>query len=290
MGIWNRDEFAGFVLCTNEAHLHRKGRGEGGAPGFVFLRALMTLMLVLGLGHGVLRAQDGREKALMDMANQSRAEAGLQPLRWDAGLAAAARAHAEWMVREGPISHRYGGEEDLPERAAKAGARFSLIEENIAVGPSPAQIHDGWMHSQGHHDNLLNAQINRIGVALVSAKGVLYAVADYAQGVDSQTREEVEASVGKVVAGRGVALTSDAVGARWYCAQEGNSAGGAGGAKKARFLMRWQSAEITKLPPELEKALGSGQFTEASVGACEPKVSGAGRPIFSGYRVAVLLY
>ena len=275
-------KFAGFVLRTNEAHI---SKARCGAPAFV-----MALMLVLGLSSGVLRAQDEREKSLVDLANQSRAEAGLKPLQWDAGLAAAAHAHAVLMASEGPISHRYGGEEDLPERAAKAGAHFSLIEENIAVGPSPFKIHEGWMKSQAHHDNLLNGQINRIGVALVSAKGVLYAVADYAQGVEAQTTEQVEANVGKVIEGRGLTLLSDAAGARYYCAQEGNSAGGTGGGMKPRFLMRWQSADITKLPPELEKAIGSGQFKQASVGACDPKGNGGGGPVFSGYRVAVLLY
>jgi uncharacterized protein YkwD len=258
----------------------------------VFFRRVFSLSVVflLTLGSIALHAQSAAERQLVDMANDARAEAGLQPLKWDAGLAAAAHAHAVLMASEGQISHRYGGEQDLPERAAKAGAHFSLIEENIAVGPSPAQIHDGWMHSKGHHDNLLNAQVNRIGVALVSAKGVLYAVADYAQGVQSQTTEQVEANVGKVIQGRGLTLVSDAAGARYYCAQEGNSAGGTGGAKKARFLMRWQSADITKLPPQLEEAIRSGQFKQASVGACDAKGSGAGGPVFSGYRVAVLLY
>ena len=59
----------------------------------------------------------------------------------------------------------------------------------------------------------------------------------------------------------------------------------------ARFLMRWQSADIAKLPPELEEALSSGQFTQAAVGACEPKGAGyAAGAAFTAYRVAVLLF
>ena len=271
----------GLALGEKDAHI---SKSRCGAPGFV-----LVWMVVL-LGAVGARAQDEDARKLVDLANEARVEAGLQPLKWDAALAAAAHAHAVLMASEGPISHRYGGEPDLPERAAKAGAHFSLIEENIAVGPSPLKIHEGWMHSQAHHDNLLNAQVNRIGVALVRAKGVLYAVADYAQGVESQTTAQVEANVGKVIQGRGLTLLSDAGGARYYCAQEGNSAGGTGGGIKPRFLMRWQSADITKLPPQLEEAIRSGQFKQASVGACEPKGSGSGGPVFSGYRVAVLLY
>jgi uncharacterized protein YkwD len=283
METGGRNEFA---LGAKNAHI---SKSRYGAPGRVLIRAVAAVLSILFCAVAA-RAQGEEERKLVDLTNEARSEAGLQPLRWDAALAAAAHAHAVLMASEGPISHRYGGEQDLPERAAKAGAHFSLIEENIAVGPSPAQIHNGWMHSLAHHDNLLNAQINRVGVALVSAKGVLYAVADYAQGVQSQTTEQVEANVGKVIQGRGLTLLSDGGGARYYCAQEGNSAGGTGGAKKARFLMRWQSAEITKLPPQLEEAIRSGQFKQASVGACDTKGSGSGGPTFSGYRVAVLLY
>jgi len=238
------------------------------------------------------RAQSPDEKQIVDLANQARAQAGAQPLQWDAALAAAARTHAQRMAQEGPISHRYGGEADLPERAAAAGAHFSLIEENIAIGPTPAQIHDGWMHSPGHHDNLLNPKIDRIGIALVSARGVLYAVADYAQGVATLTPADVEAKVGAVVARRGVSLVAGSAvpGARSYCAlEDGKSLASLG--LKARFLMRWQFADIAKLPPELEKALSSGQYTQAAVGACDARSAGnAPGAAFSAYRVAVLLF
>jgi uncharacterized protein YkwD len=154
-------------------------------------------------------APTAAELECVALANQSRAAEGLAPLQWDSALAAAARFHAQRMSQEGPISHRYGGEPGLAERAASAGARFSLVEENIAIGESPAQIHDAWMHSPGHHDNLLNRQIDRIGVAIVQARGVLYAVADYAQSVALLTQAQVEAKVGAIVKAHGMSLASD---------------------------------------------------------------------------------
>lgn len=232
-------------------------------------------------------AQDDREKSLVDLTNQAREDAGLKPLTWDPGLAAAAKVHAERMAQEGPISHRYGGEPDLPERAASAGAHFSMIEENIAIGDTAFHVYQGWMKSQAHHDNLLNAQIDRIGVALVPSHGVLYAVADYAQGVASQNAADVEGSVAKVLEAKGLKLKSDGVSdARAYCVSDQE-----GAAKHifARFLMRWQSADITKLPPPLEEKIASGVYHEAAVGSC-PAEGENGAPVFSGYRVAVLLY
>ncbi len=65
---------------------------------------------------------------LLALANEARAAHGASPLRWDPALAAAARQHCLRMAAEGPISHRYGGEADVSERAGQAGAQFSLIE------------------------------------------------------------------------------------------------------------------------------------------------------------------
>lgn len=253
-------------------------------------RLLAVSLAIVVFGIGIVQGQDEREKALVELANQARSDAGLKPLTWDAGLAAAAHAHAVRMAAEGPISHRYGNEADLPGRAANAGARFSLIEENIAIGDTAFHVHQSWMKSQAHQENLLNPKIDRIGVALVPAHDVLYAVADYAQGVASMSAADVEASVGKVIADKGITLLPDTSAAREYCAREATSDKSQTTGMKPKFLMRWQSADITNLPPQMAQALASGQFKQATVGACAPQGNGSGAPVFSGYRVAVLLY
>jgi len=261
---------------------------------FVFFcgrRLWIGLTLTIVLSTVTALAQDSDERRLVDLTNEARTQAGLKPVVWDANLAAAAHAHAVLMSQQGEISHRYPGEADLPERAASAGAHFSVIAENIAGGTSPGQVHGAWMQSQMHHDNLMNPNIDHIGVALVPARGTLYAVADFTKSVESLSNEQVEASVGKVLAGKGLTLMPDASGARKYCALN-DSEQGASLDLKARFLMRWQSADATKLPPQLEQRITSGQFKQAAVGACDPHGDGAvaGGPVFSGYRLAVLLY
>ena len=94
--------------------------------------------------------QRAASEQIFALANQARAQAGVGRLQWDPALAEAALAHCRRMAMEGPISHRYGGEPDLTGRAAHAGAHFSVIEENVAVGPSADAIHEEWMQSPGH--------------------------------------------------------------------------------------------------------------------------------------------
>ncbi|MGA8044347.1 MAG: CAP domain-containing protein [Terracidiphilus sp.] len=223
---------------------------------------------------------------LLALANQARAEHGAPPLEWDGNLAAAARQHCLRMAAEGPIAHRYGGEPDLSERAGQDGAHFSLIEENVAVGPSPAEIHDGWMHSPGHRSNLLNPEVDRVGIAVVAARGTLYAVADYAHGVQALTRSQVEARVEQNMRSSGIAIATDNAMARAACAMdEGLPRTDADGTP--RFIMRWQDSDLTRLPQALRQKLETGQYRRAEIGSCPAQgVQGT----FTAYRVAVLLF
>jgi len=236
------------------------------------------------------RTQSPDEQKLVDLTNEARAQGGLKPVAWDPELATAARTHAQLMVEQQAISHQYPGEEDLATRAEKAGAKFSVIAENLAMGTSPGQIHGAWMVSQAHRDNLMNANVNRIGVSIVPARGALFAVVDFSEGVDSMSQTQVEDVVGKGIAAKGLTLMSDATGARKYCAlAQGVSSASLG--LNAHFLMRWQAPDIAKLPPELEKALSSGQFKQAAVGACPATdVGGGSGAAFTAYRVGVLLF
>ncbi|MGA8727885.1 MAG: CAP domain-containing protein [Terracidiphilus sp.] len=223
---------------------------------------------------------------LFAFANRSRAEAGAGGLKWDEALAEAARQHCLRMAAEGPLAHRYGGEPDLSERASQAGAHFSLIEENIALAPTPAEIHDGWMHSPGHRSNLLNPEVDRVGIAVVASRGELYAVADYARGVRILSPAQVEAQVAALIQPSGVTILRDPGEARAACVLNHGLPASHGG-QPAQFVMRWQGADLSRLPQLLVEKLASGQYRQASVGSCSAR---GGEGVFSAYRLAVLLY
>ena len=248
-----------------------------------------------GTVSGVVRAADvqlGSSQALRSkaeqlflMGNQARAVQGLSPLEWDAALAAAALNHCARMAGEGPLSHQYAGEPDLSVRAGQAGAHFSLIEENIAVGPQPSTIHQAWMNSPGHRENLLNPGVDRVGVAVVARGNQLYAVADFGHAVPVLTQEQVEAKVAHMVQASGVAAHGSSEGAREACSLDhGLPASLDNG--RPEFIMRWQDAELDRLPGALLDRIATGKYHQAAVGSC-PVQSAA--TTFTVYRVAVLL-
>jgi len=220
------------------------------------------------------------------MANEARAQAGVGRLEWDQALAAAALEHCLRMAAEGPISHQYAGEPDLSARAAQAGAHFSVIEENVAIGPSADRIHEEWMGSPGHRANLLSPDVDRVGIAVVAARGVLYAVADYSRGVEQLSATQVEARVAALIRVSGVAILRDPSLARAACATDEGMPRAEGG-ETPRFVMRWQDGDLSRLPPALVDRLASGNYRQAAVGSCPAQVT---EGAFSAYRVAVVLY
>lgn len=250
------------------------------------------MVAAVGAGVGTMaRAQAGPSRPaaaeeLFALANQARARAGARPLEWDSALAEAAMKHCQRMVQEGPIAHRYGGEMGLAERAAAAGAHFSEIEENVAVGQYAAQIQDGWMHSPGHRENLLNPAVDHVGVAVVSARGVLYAVEDFSHAVKKKSPAEVEGTIAGLIRMSGMKVRRDPHDARLACATSSGLPRGLTGGEPG-FVMRWQDADLKRLPQPLVDRLGSGQYREADVGSCPAHEDGES---FSAYRLAVLLY
>ena len=220
------------------------------------------------------------------LANQARAQAGAGPLQWDAALATAARQHCLRMAADGSISHQYAGEPDLSARAAQASAHFSLIEENVALAPTPAAIHNAWMNSPGHRTNLLNPKVDHVGVAVVAGRDGLYAVADYERSVPVLTQSQQESEVAGLVKANGIAILPDATLARTSCAAQGTMPRPASG-PKPHFAMYWEGAQLTQLPKSLVGELASGKYHQASVGSCSAQ---GHEDTFTSYRIAVLLY
>ena len=127
------------------------------------------------------------EQVLFESANRERAAHGSPPLKWDATLAHAAQQHALRMAKQNSLSHQFPGEPDLPARAIQAGSRFSALAENVAEGSSAANIHAQWMKSPHHRANLLDTELDSVGIAVTQRNGQLFAVEDFSRAVGSRT-------------------------------------------------------------------------------------------------------
>lgn len=121
------------------------------------------------------------ERELFASVNQARRAQGLASLRWDESLATAARRHAEAMAEHGSAQHGFEGEASLSARVKQAGAHFSWLSENVTQGPSPEFIHAQFMKSPPHRANILDRDMDSVGIGVVERGGQLFAVEDFSQ-------------------------------------------------------------------------------------------------------------
>jgi len=121
------------------------------------------------------------EKELFAAVNQARRAQGLPLLRWNESLAEAARRHAVAMANHGSAEHQFGGEPSLSARVKQTGAHFSWLAENVAQGPTAQFIHRQFMNSPNHRANMLDRDMDSIGVGVAERHGQLFAVEDFSQ-------------------------------------------------------------------------------------------------------------
>lgn len=143
-----------------------------------WLCGLILCALTVPLGWSQQRGS-GVEHGLFDAANRERHQQGLPELKWDEALASAARKHAEQMANRGTLSHQLSGEAGLPARVAQAGVHHSWLSENIAEGPSADDIHAQFMKSPNHRANILDSDMDTVGIGVVESRGKWYAVEDF---------------------------------------------------------------------------------------------------------------
>jgi uncharacterized protein YkwD len=149
----------------------------------IALRHAAPLIAALLLcGAAVAQSQEPlAEKELLAAVNHERKNYGLAPLRWDESLATAARHHAVVMARHGSAEHVFGDEPNLSARVKQAGIHFTWLSENVAQGPTADFIQSQFMHSSSHRANILDSDMNSIGVGVIERNHQLFAVEDFAQ-------------------------------------------------------------------------------------------------------------
>lgn len=103
-----------------------------------------------------------------DLINQYRADNGLKPLKLDAELSLAAKAHSRDLAKWDRISH-YGSDGSNPwDRVKRAGYKARLAAENVGTGQATfKEVLRGWKNSPGHNKNLLLSDAEHMGIALV---------------------------------------------------------------------------------------------------------------------------
>lgn len=111
---------------------------------------------------------------VVQLVNQEREKAGLQPLSISRSAEAAALIRSKEI--ENSFSHTRPNGSSFSTALKEQGVSYRSSGENIAWGQkTPEQVMQGWMNSPGHRANILNANFTAIGVGYYrNAAGVNY--------------------------------------------------------------------------------------------------------------------
>ena len=103
-----------------------------------------------------------------DVINTYRQANGQKPLKLNAALTEAAKAHSKDLAKWDRISH-YGSDGSNPwDRVKKSGYNAKVAAENVGTGQVTIdEVLKGWKESPGHNKNLLLADADHMGIALV---------------------------------------------------------------------------------------------------------------------------
>jgi len=109
---------------------------------------------------------------LLDLTNEARLANGLTPLATDPALAAAAQKYAELHTYVSPdrLDHHLNGSNIDSRAEAEGYSGWTLLAENLVwctadASPSPTDVVQQWLASEGHRGNILNPTLNETGVA-----------------------------------------------------------------------------------------------------------------------------
>lgn len=111
---------------------------------------------------------------VIDLVNDERSKAGLSAITEATDVSAAAAIRAQEITSN--FSHTRPDGTYYNTVLDQSGISYWGSGENIAYGQkTPAEVMNGWMNSQGHRANILNASYTKIGVAYYqNSNGVTY--------------------------------------------------------------------------------------------------------------------
>jgi uncharacterized protein YkwD len=87
-------------------------------------------------------------------------------ITWSSTLTLAATEHSNNMANYNFFDHTGLDGSTVGTRVTAQGYTWSRVSENIAAGQTSAQsVVDGWMSSEGHCANIMNADVTEMGLA-----------------------------------------------------------------------------------------------------------------------------
>ena len=116
--------------------------------------------------------QQSAENKILELMNQKRRKAGLQPLTMDNKLLSVARYKSNDMIQNNFFSHTNPDGTKWTNWLKDIGYNYNATAENIAYNTYDAvELFNQWWNSTGHRENMMNPSYTKVGVGVVYGNG-----------------------------------------------------------------------------------------------------------------------
>lgn len=123
---------------------------------------------VSGSGDNKCWRYKASERGFARKMNSARVLNGLNKLSLDPELSKVARKHTQEMWKKDELYHTPS--DKLRSRVTS----WTVIGENVGVGSTVASLHEAFMNSQAHKDNILYTTFRHVGVGVAQKNGRMW--------------------------------------------------------------------------------------------------------------------
>jgi hypothetical protein len=220
---------------------------------------------------------------LFVLTNQARVDKGLPPLTWDDKVAKAAATHAQVMAGRGAVSHQFDGEPELGARLVAQDVRLARVSENVDYDQSIQSAFASFMNSASHRTNILDPEIDTVGIGVAEAGGQFYIAQDFIRQVSTVSDAQAEKTIADAF--RSLRLNSNSgplefvpdprlhQAAQAMAEQEAPNAAAAMALVKGHAVAAFATSTPEVLPPSVAHLGTTEGATRFSVGVCFARTS-----------------
>ena len=127
---------------------------------------LLAVFIPTGTASAACYSPSRSERGFARLINAARSSTG--DLRLDPELSKVAKVHTRDMVRSNSLHHSTSTE--LRRRVTN----WSSLGENVGVGSTVTSLHEAFMNSTAHRDNILHSTFRHVGVGVIKDDGRMW--------------------------------------------------------------------------------------------------------------------
>lgn len=115
-----------------------------------------------------ISVQGFAENKILELMNEKRTEAGLQPLALDSTLVQIARYKSNHMIQYNYFDHTTPEGNNWTSWLDTIGYNYTTTGENIAYNNyDPVELFNQWWNSSGHRANMMNPSYTKVGIGVI---------------------------------------------------------------------------------------------------------------------------